>query len=63
MTMGVMPNTDPSRSPADMLRRIRELEATGPKASHVTEQHVISKVMNTVRQFSGQQKAYFETAE
>lgn len=28
-----------------MLRRIRELEAAGPAAGHVTEQHLISKVL------------------
>ena len=43
--MGVMPNTGPSRSPADMLRRIRELQAARPDVGHVTEQHVISKVV------------------
>jgi hypothetical protein len=28
-----------------MLRRIRELHAAGPAAGHVTEQHLISKVV------------------
>jgi hypothetical protein len=28
-----------------MLRRIRELLAAGPDAGHVTEQHLISKVL------------------
>ena len=28
-----------------MLRRIRELQAAGPAAGHVTEQHLISKVL------------------
>lgn len=41
-----MPNARrPSQSPADMLHRIRELEAAGPVAGHVTGQHVISKVL------------------
>ena len=44
-TMNVMPSTGPSQSPADMLRRIRELQASGPAVGHVTGQHVTSKVV------------------
>ena len=40
-----MPDTGPSQSPADMLRRIRELQAGGPAAGHVTGQHLISKTL------------------
>jgi hypothetical protein len=40
-----MTSTGPSQSPGDMLRRIRELQAAGPTEGHVTEQHVISKVL------------------
>lgn len=44
-TMGAMPSTGPSQSPAAMLRRIRELQAAGPAAGHVTGQHMTSKVV------------------
>jgi Protein of unknown function (DUF4238) len=46
-TIGVMaiPSRGPSQSPADMLRRIRELQAAGPGLGHVTGQHLISKVL------------------
>jgi hypothetical protein len=40
-----MPSTGPSQSPADMLRRIRELQADGPAVGHVMGQHLISKVI------------------
>jgi len=40
-----MPGTGPGQSPADMLRRIRELQAAGPALGHVTEQHLTSKVL------------------
>jgi hypothetical protein len=43
--MSAMPSTGPSQSPADMLRRIRELQADGPAVGHVTGQHVTSKVL------------------
>jgi Protein of unknown function (DUF4238) len=35
----------PSTTPADVLRRIRDLAAAGPAAGHITDQHVISKVI------------------
>lgn len=44
-TMSGMSNSVPSKTPADMLRRIRELQAAGPDRDHVTEQHVVSKVL------------------
>ena len=44
-TISDMPCTGPSQSPADMLRRIRELEAAGPGLGHITEQQLISKVL------------------
>jgi hypothetical protein len=43
--MSAMPGTGPSQSPADMLRRIQELQAAGPAAGHVTGQHLITKVL------------------
>lgn len=39
-----VPSAVPSQSPADVLRRIREL-APGARAGHVTGQHVVSKVI------------------
>src|SRR5258708_6847162 len=40
-----MPSTGSGQSPADMLRRIRELQAAGPGVGHVTGQHLISRVL------------------
>jgi hypothetical protein len=43
--MSAVQSGGPSQSPADMLRRIRELQAAWPAAGHVTGQHLISKVL------------------
>jgi hypothetical protein len=40
-----MANPVPSRTPVDVLRRIRGLAAASPAADHVTDQHVVSKVI------------------
>lgn len=42
---GGVSSTDPSQSPGDILRRIQELQAAGPFIGHVTDQHVISRVL------------------
>jgi hypothetical protein len=49
--MSAMLSTGSSQSPADMLRRTRELQAAGPAAGHVTGQHVISKVI--IKRYAG----------
>lgn len=38
-------NPVPSRTPVHVLRRIRDLTAANPAADHVTDQHLISKVI------------------
>ena len=43
--MSAVQSGGPSQSPADMLRRIRALQAAGPAVGHITEQHLISKVL------------------